>query len=124
MTIAEAIKFIMKRERRPLTSAEIYQKIVELNLYSFGAKNPKAIVNGTIRRHSLGIDFPTANPVKYFKVHSKEGNVTKYLLKEDDERIDVNMNEQVNAVDFLPEEKILKAYLEHKELIKQALLDK
>lgn len=124
LTIVEAVKFVMKKEGKALTSSEIYQKIIKLNLYSFGAKDPKAIVNGTIRRHSLGIDFPTASPVKHFKVHSKKGNVNRYILKDNDEKNNNNKKSSLIETDSLPEEKILMAYLEHKKVIKQALLDK
>ena len=46
MTIIEAIKDVLKNEPKGLSSAEIYQKIIENNLYQFGAKNPVGVVNG------------------------------------------------------------------------------
>ena len=63
MTIIEAIKEVLKSESKGLSSAEIYQKIIDQNLYQFGAKNPDGVVNGEIRRHCIGLDFPTAYPV-------------------------------------------------------------
>ena len=124
MTIIEAIKTIMKSENRALTSNEIYEKIIEQNLYSFGARDPKSIVNGIIRRHSIGVDFPTANPVKHFRLYSKHGHVNTYVLKDINNNLEVDTKNTLDEYDSLPEERILLAYLEHKKLIQQALLDR
>ena len=40
MTIIEAIKEVLKSEPNGLSSSEIYHKIIDRNLYQFGAKNP------------------------------------------------------------------------------------
>lgn len=48
MTIVEAIKIILKQYPDGLTSVEVYDKIIEENLYQFKAIKPQAIVNGTI----------------------------------------------------------------------------
>ena len=45
MTIIEAIKEVLKSEPKGLSSAEIYQRIIDQNLYQFGAKNPAGVVN-------------------------------------------------------------------------------
>lgn len=124
MTIIEAIIEVMKRENRPLTSKEIYKRIIENDFYLFGAKKPEQIVSGTIRRHSLGIEFPTASPVKHFKVYSYEGK-PKYILNSNKLGILLPKNQNVqNNVDALPEERLYNAYLEHKKSIQQVLLDK
>lgn len=126
MTIIEAIKKVLEIENRPLTSTEIYNQIIENNFYSFGAKNPKGVVNGLLRKHSKGIDFPTASPVKYFSssICSDKKN-TRYQL------INGYFDNQVSSIttdnledELLPEEKMFNAYLDHKESIKQSLIDK
>ena len=38
MTIIEAIKEVLKFEPKGLSSVEIYQRIIDQNLYQFGAK--------------------------------------------------------------------------------------
>ena len=73
MTIIEAIKEVLKNETSGLSSAEIYQQIINRNLYQFGAKNPIAVVNGEIRKRCVGLDFPTAYPVKHFVIVGKDG---------------------------------------------------
>lgn len=123
MTIIEAIKEVLACEEVGLTSNSIYEKIIENKLYSFGAKDPKAIVNGIIRKHCLGIEFPTASPVKHFKVDKQIGHVNYYLLNSSTNvniaKIKVNINEK----ELLPEEKMMNAYSEHKNNIKQQVLD-
>ena len=64
MTIIEAIKNVLNEQPKGLMVDEIYKEICNKNLYVFGAKNPKDVVNGEIRRHCYGLDFPTASPIK------------------------------------------------------------
>lgn len=79
MTIIEAIKEVLKNEPNGLSSSDIYQRIIDKNLYQFGAKNPVGVVNGEIRRHCIGLDFPTASPVKHFVITGKEGKSSNLL---------------------------------------------
>src|ERR1700755_2013261 len=72
MTIVEAIKTVMRRAGRPLGSREIYEAIIEEGLYIFLAKNPQHVVLSQIRRHCVGIDFPTASPAKHFTLHENK----------------------------------------------------
>jgi len=69
MTIVEAIKEVMRRAERPLSSREAFDAIVSQGLYEFHAKDPQHVVLMQIRRHCHGIDFPTASPTKHFKLH-------------------------------------------------------
>ena len=68
MTIKEAIVEVMRRRGRPMTAREAYDDIVSAGLYKFKAADPFAIVSGTIRRHCIGIDFPSASSKKHFKL--------------------------------------------------------
>ena len=60
MTIIEAIKEVLKSESKGLSSAEIYQKIIDQNLYQLGVKNPVGVIIGEISRHCIRLDFPTS----------------------------------------------------------------
>lgn len=68
MTITEAIKEAMLFRGRPLSPKEAYDTIAELGLYEFNAQSPLHIVTGSIRRHCLGLDFPSASPTKHFEL--------------------------------------------------------
>ena len=67
-TILEAIIKVMEDSGRALTPKEVYRKIRENRLYQFKAQNPLGVVANQIRRHSLGIDFPSSDRKKYFKI--------------------------------------------------------
>ena len=126
MTIIEAIKEVLKFEPKGLSSVEIYQRIIDQNLYQFGAKNPVGVVNGEIRRHCIGLDFPTAYPVKHFAIAGKEGKKLKFIVCENNKSgktIKQSQNVIDNNTEFLPEEKIANAIDEHLQQIKQQLLD-
>lgn len=126
MTIIEAIKAVLASEAEGLTSAEIYQQIINKNLYQFGAKNPVGVVNGEIRRHCVGLDFPTANPVKHFAIVGKDGKKLKFTIVENqntNNTVDDHDKITNDTSEFLPEEKIASAIDEHLSQIKQQLID-
>lgn len=68
MTIIDAIKEVMRSKGEPMTAKQAYDAIVACKLYDFHAQNPADVVLMQIRRHSEGIDFPTAAPTKHFKL--------------------------------------------------------
>jgi restriction system protein len=70
MTINEAISAVMRGARTPLSSKEVYQRIVEGALYTFHAQRPEGVVAGQIRGHCKDLDFPTAAPTKLFGMTS------------------------------------------------------
>lgn len=69
MTIVEAIKEVMRQAARPLGSREVFNAIVAQGLYQFQAKDPHHVVLMQMRRHCVGVDFPTASPTKHFELH-------------------------------------------------------
>ena len=73
MTILEAIKQVMSEHNEGMTSQEVYDEIIKKGLYKFGAQQPAAVVNSQIRRRCVGLDFPTAFPVKVFEIVSYKG---------------------------------------------------
>ena len=56
MTIAEAAQAVLRENGRAMNINEIYNEIMQRNLYNFGAKNPKSVLSQAIRSKS------TANP--------------------------------------------------------------
>jgi restriction system protein len=70
LTINEAILAVMKRAGTPLTPKEAYDLIIDKKLYEFHAQQPVNVVKGQIRRHCKDLDFPTAEPTKYFAMTS------------------------------------------------------
>ena len=119
--IVDAIMQVLK-ENGSLTYKEAYKKIVEKNLYQFGARKPEAVVNGEIRCHCEGIDFPSASPVKYFKVVGAKGKDNLYALK-DAKAPEVKMEPKAVDDDMVPEEKIDLMYLFYKSSLKKMILE-
>jgi|GEM_PF-256851 len=69
-TIVEAIVDVMKRRQEPMTAGEVYAAIIEGGLYDFKADQPEHVVRSQIRRHCLGLDFPSASARKFFGTRS------------------------------------------------------
>jgi restriction system protein len=68
MTIIEALKEAMRRHGEPMTAREAYDRVVKDGLYEFHAQNPALVALKQIRRHCEGIDFPTSDPTKHFRL--------------------------------------------------------
>ncbi|HFD31329.1 MAG TPA: restriction endonuclease [Gammaproteobacteria bacterium] len=119
MTIIEVIKETIRLANRPLSVNQIFESIVKNNLYEFNTKYPKGVVNSQLRRHCRGIDFPSANPVKHFKIIGKN----KYDILVAGEKNgpsvkDVKGDTRVQ----IPEEILEQTYKDYKQQIKQELL--
>lgn len=67
-TIKEAIIKVLNDIGKPLSLKTIYELIIANDLYRFKAENPPNIVRVLIRRHCVGLDFPTASSKKYFQI--------------------------------------------------------
>lgn len=67
-TIIDAISTVLQESKTPLSIGVIYDKIVENNYYKFKAQNPQSVVRVELRRHCIGVDFPTAASKKYFQI--------------------------------------------------------
>lgn len=125
MTIVESIKYVLMQNSDGLTSKQIYNEIVRQNLYSFGARNPAGVVNGELRRRCIGLDFPTAYPVKSFEIAGYEGKKIRFRLISDENRVqNVNISTKTDLSEILPEEKIKSAWQEHLQNIRLQVLDK
>lgn len=125
MRIIDAVVIVL-RENGSLTSKEVYEKIIEKGLYSFGAKNPIHVVNSKIRCHCEELDFPSASPVKYFKIVGKKGSRLLYALKDADEQ-SVSIGTEIDNITIdnqLPEERMDQTYLSYKDELKTQILDR
>lgn len=128
MTITEAICMVLQENEEGLTAKEIYNEIVKRELYTFGAKSPVNVVNSQIRRRCFDLDFPTASPLKQFKIVGYQGKKPKYYLSNQqdmqaDEADGISRQGTDMAADYLPEEKIAVAWKEHLSNIKQQVLE-
>ena len=122
-TIVEAIKVVLTDYPEGLTSVEIYNKIIEKDLYKFNAISPQAIVNGTIRRHCYGLNFSTARPEKYFIITSNQRGKSKYALYDESVVEDIEKVISVSVKEQLPEEKMGQNYSEHISFVKEQLMN-
>ena len=52
MTITEAVQTVLKNAQRPMRITEIYDAINTQGLFTFGAKDPKAVLSRTVRMKS------------------------------------------------------------------------
>lgn len=52
LSIWETAKTVIEKAERPLSVDEIYQTIIDENLYQFGAKSPKSVLSSAIRGKS------------------------------------------------------------------------
>ena len=107
----ETLKIVLKTAEYGMTSKEAYDEIIRRKLYTFPAKKPDAVVNSMIRRHCLGLDFPTASPVKYFKIVDYKGKKPCYALIDSKTKTSTAEVPKVRGQsDLLPEEKIQRCY--------------
>lgn len=125
MTIVEAIKSVLTNVPEGLTAKEIYDQIVDKNLYTFGAKNPLGVVNSQIRRRCVGLDFPTAYPIKAFRIVGQRGRKNRFALYDENSPLleKSKVTKPRNIAEELPEERIGAALKEHISSIKQQVLD-
>lgn len=122
MTINECIKEVLKDHSGGLTVDEIFNLIISRKLYSFNAKNPKGVVNGEIRRHCLGLDFPTASPIKHYCILGKNGGKLVFDILTDSNKTIYRSKDFVKSEELLPEEKVERAVNEYNNNIKEQLM--
>jgi len=126
VTIVESIKCILQQNNGGLTSKQVYDEIVRQGLYSFGAENPVSVVNSQLRRRCVGLDFPTAYPIKFFEIAGYEGKKIKFrLISESEEKVTptVAVPKTPDSSELLPEEKMKAALQEHYKNIRQQVFE-
>jgi restriction system protein len=120
MTIVEAIQRVLGQALEPLSVDQIHSLILDRTLYSFKAVDPKSVVRSQVRRHCLGLDFPSASPVKYFKLAGDD----RYSLESTQGvRTEASPAKPVKN-GRLPEEVIDDSYKEHLHILRQQLKEK
>lgn len=124
MTIVESIKCVLQQNNDGLTSKQIYDEIIRQGLYSFGAENPVGVVNAQLRRRCIGLDFPTAYPIKFFEIAGYEGKKIKFrLISAENTATIIAAPKTTDISELLPEEKIKAALQEHLQNIRQQVFD-
>ena len=125
-TIREAAIEALKRCGKPLSSREIYEYIIQNDLYRFNAENPLRIVNGEIRRHCVGIDFPTAKADKDFQI-LVDG---RFWIKDfpiPDQSVDSIKSEQIVRKDSddlkVIVSELMSIHVKHNEAFKRQILN-
>jgi len=79
-TICEVIKVVLKDKKEGMTSKQIYEAIIENDLYKFNAKNPQSVVTSIIRTSCIGVDNKFSSRDKEFIIVSEDGNDVHYAL--------------------------------------------
>lgn len=126
MRIIDAIEHVLKDRNGPMSHMQIYDAIVNGNLFSFGAKDPSSVVRSKLRKHCLGLDFPSASPVKLFVITDKKSTNKKPLYDLISKRnLDVvtQKNDSANNGELLVEEVIHRSYKQHLSNLKIQLLN-
>lgn len=123
MTIVESIKCVLQQNNDGLTSKQIHDEIVRQGLYSFGAENPVGVVNAQLRRRCIGLDFPTAYPIKFFEIAGYEGKRIRFRLISEEKTAPIIPPKTTDSSELLPEEKIKAALQEHFQNIRQQVFD-
>lgn len=121
MTIVEAIKKVLRSSKSGLSYPEIYKSIVERNLYTFGAKDPKAIVRAKLRQHCYGVEYPSASQTKHFISDGGKGN--KALYRVWDGKESQLSNSKAFSGNEVPEELIDMHHKTHVDSIKNQIMD-
>ena len=127
ITIVDAIKTVLQDSSEGMTSQEIYNKIVERKLYTFGAKTPEAAVHAKLRVYCRDLDFPSSSPTKYFYLKKRIGKTNYYALinpesKEDNFQKELIQDDSEN--EMLAEEKIERAYKLHVKELEDNLIER
>ncbi|ELC9573182.1 TPA: restriction endonuclease [Vibrio vulnificus] len=123
MTITDAITKVLKESVDPLGHKEIFKRIVDKNYYSFGAKDPEAVVRSKIRKHCFGINFPSASPKKLYIHVNSNANSRNALYQVWDGKPGEVFSDIKTKKDELPEEIIHRAYSEHLKSVSDQLLE-
>jgi restriction system protein len=120
MTIIEAIQKVLKEAKTPLSVGKIFEAIVGQELYQFKAIDPKAVVRTQLRRHCVGLDFPSANPVKHFALVGSD----TYKLASEEDSIEKTTTPSPPDKDKIPEEIIDDAHRAHLQVLREQLKEK
>lgn len=71
-TISEAAQIALRQLGKPSKIAEIYDKVIELNLYVFNTPTPEHVLRTEIRRKTLGVERIDLSSDVFFKLAGDE----------------------------------------------------
>lgn len=91
MTIKESIIFILSSEQRAMTAEEIYGKIIEQRLYTFGASNPVNVVRTTIEYACDNSGYANRDADTYFHLDRNSDGKRIYSLLATCETVDTEI---------------------------------
>lgn len=77
-TIAEAALNVLINRPEGLTCKQIYEAIIEQNLYEFKAENPEAVLWVEIRRRCQNVDISKSYATKLFRIIREENDECYY----------------------------------------------
>lgn len=107
-TIIQSIVQVLKQEEKPLTPKEIYDLIVEQDLYQFKAQKPVHIVLTTIRRSLVNHEISGSRKKKRYFVLLKDG---RYWLKDEPVKGNKKLNpKELYETNIPSKETLLKAH--------------
>ena len=101
MTIKDAVIQVLNSEHRLMTANEIYEKIVENSLYSFGAQNPVNVVRTTIEYACENSGYSSRDSIPYFRFECNSDGRRVYQLltmSAANAQLDINDNENIAEV--------------------------
>lgn len=125
MRIVDAIEDVLNANGKPMGHLQVYNAIKKRKLFSFGAKDPVSVVRSQIRKHCLGLDFPSASPKKLFVITDNESKNSKplyFLIGEKQNLISEKVETNEPCSELLVEEIIHNNYSAHLMNLKQQLL--
>ena len=102
-TIIEAALEVLRSAKGTMSIQEIYQEIVDRSLYVFHAQNPLDVVRVELRKHSVGIDFPTASNKKYFVYDETNGRFSALQKQSENKSVGEDENSYLTQVHNLYE---------------------
>ena len=70
MTIPEAAKKVLLEAGAPLSIKDVYDRITELQLYDFKAREPMSVLRSAIRSRTDNINNPSSKEVRLFRLVS------------------------------------------------------
>ncbi|MFZ5645980.1 MAG: hypothetical protein ACOY46_20695 [Bacillota bacterium] len=82
VTIKDAVIKVLSDEMRPMTASEIYTKIIEQGLYTFGAQNPVNVVRTTIEYACDNSSYSNEDTISCFHFEKNVDGKRVYSLLE------------------------------------------
>jgi hypothetical protein len=79
LTIKDAVVSVLKKRNSPLTVREIYDEIIEKNLFKFNTSSPENVLKAAIRKNCFGVKSQKQDIKKIFKIVG-----SKFALNDDE----------------------------------------